>query len=166
MCSSPSSQSMSSFQGSSTGAGENHGSRPSSAIPEIAPELVCCTRRVSGSPRLAPVDESYGPRSCSYGACVRVASMATRMALTDASSHSASLIESHIRSRRPNELLRDPTWALQPGPSVEVKGLEPSASTLRMSGSRRFDQDLSDDFPGGGFSIPSGSLTIHLLPSR
>ncbi|HEX3795607.1 MAG TPA: hypothetical protein VHV57_14030 [Acidimicrobiales bacterium] len=49
---------------------------------------------------------------------------------------------------------------------VEVKGFEPSASTLRMSGSRRYDQVLSEDFPGSGVSIPSGSLTIPLLPSR
>src|SRR5271157_3292718 len=34
--------------------------------------------------------------------------------------------------------------------AVEVKGLEPSASTLRMSGSRRYDQVLSEEFPGSG----------------
>ena len=49
---------------------------------------------------------------------------------------------------------------------VEVKGLEPSASTLRMSGSRPFDLVLSEDLPGGGVSIPSGPLTIPLLPAR
>ena len=48
---------------------------------------------------------------------------------------------------------------------VEVKGLEPSASTLRMYGSQPFDQALSGDFPGGGVSIPSGSLTIPPLPA-
>jgi len=53
-----------------------------------------------------------------------------------------------------------------PDEMVEVKGFEPSASTLRMSGSRPFDQGLSEDFPGGSVSIPSGSLTIPLLPSR
>ena len=45
-------------------------------------------------------------------------------------------------------------------------GFEPTASTLQMSGSRRVDQGLSEEFPGGGVSIPSGSLTIPLLPSR
>ena len=49
---------------------------------------------------------------------------------------------------------------------VEVSGLEPPTSTMRTSGSWRFDQGLSEDFPGGGVSIPSGSLTIPLLPSR
>jgi site-specific DNA recombinase len=49
---------------------------------------------------------------------------------------------------------------------VEVKGFEPSASTLRMYGSQWFDQVSSDDFPGNGVSIPSGSLTIPPLPSR
>ena len=49
---------------------------------------------------------------------------------------------------------------------VEVKGLEPSSSALRKSGSRRFDQVLCEDFPGGSVSIPSGSLTIPLRPSR
>jgi hypothetical protein len=49
---------------------------------------------------------------------------------------------------------------------VEVSGLEPPTSTLRMSGSRCFDQGLSENFPGSGVSIPSGSLTIPLLPSR
>jgi hypothetical protein len=49
---------------------------------------------------------------------------------------------------------------------VEVKGLEPSASALRKCGSQCFDQALSEDFPGSGILIPSGSLTIPLLPSR
>ncbi len=49
---------------------------------------------------------------------------------------------------------------------VEVNGLEPSASTLRKCGSQRFDQGLSYDLPGSGVSIPSGSLTIPLLPAR
>ena len=49
---------------------------------------------------------------------------------------------------------------------VEVKGLEPSACTLRMSGSRRLDQVLSEALPGSGVSIPSGSLTFPPLPSR
>ena len=49
---------------------------------------------------------------------------------------------------------------------VEVKGLEPSASTLRTSGSRRYDQVLSEDFPASSVSIPSGSITIPPLPSR
>jgi len=49
---------------------------------------------------------------------------------------------------------------------VEVKGLEPSASTLRMSGSRRFDQGLSGDLPGDGVAIPSRSLRIPPVPSR
>ena len=49
---------------------------------------------------------------------------------------------------------------------VEVKGLEPSASTLRKCGSQCFDQALSEDFPGSGVAIPSGSLTIPPLPSR
>ena len=49
---------------------------------------------------------------------------------------------------------------------VEVKGFEPSASALRKYGSQRFDQDLSEDSPGSGVSIPSGSLTIPPLPSR
>ena len=35
-----------------------------------------------------------------------------------------------------------------------MRGLEPSASTLRMSGSRCFDQGLSEDFPGGAFRSP------------
>ena len=43
---------------------------------------------------------------------------------------------------------------------VEVKGLEPSASTLRMCGSQPSDQALSEEVPGSGVSIPSGSLTI------
>jgi len=41
---------------------------------------------------------------------------------------------------------------------VEVKGLEPSASTLRTYGSQCIDQALSEDFPGSGVAIPSGSL--------
>ena len=49
---------------------------------------------------------------------------------------------------------------------VEVKGFEPSASALRKYGSQRFDQALSEDLPGSGVSIPSGSLTIPLLPSQ
>ncbi len=51
-------------------------------------------------------------------------------------------------------------------PTVEVKGLEPSASTLRMSGSQRFDQDLSEEIAGSGVAIPSGSLAIPPLPAR
>ena len=38
-------------------------------------------------------------------------------------------------------------------------------STMPMSGSQPFDQVLSEDFPGSRVSIPSGSLTIHLLSS-
>ncbi len=53
-----------------------------------------------------------------------------------------------------------------PTTSVEVKGLEPSASTLRTYGSQPFDQVLSEDFPGGSVWITSGSLTLPLLPSR
>ncbi len=53
------------------------------------------------------------------------------------------------------------TWAF-----VEVKGLEPSASTLRKCGSRCFDQGLSYDLPGSGVAIPSGPLTIPRLPAR
>ena len=49
---------------------------------------------------------------------------------------------------------------------VEVMGFEPTASTLRMSTSRPFDQGLSYDLPGSGVSIPSGSLTIPRLPAR
>jgi hypothetical protein len=49
---------------------------------------------------------------------------------------------------------------------VEAMGFEPRASTLRTSCSRRYDQVLSEDFPGSGVSIPSGSLTILPLPSR
>jgi len=45
-------------------------------------------------------------------------------------------------------------------------GLEPTASTLRKYGSQLFDQALSEDSPGSGVSIPSGYLTIPLLPSR
>jgi hypothetical protein len=53
------------------------------------------------------------------------------------------------------------TW-----PLVEVKGFEPSASTLRMCGSQPFDQVLSEGLPYSGVAIPSGSLTIPPLPSR
>jgi hypothetical protein len=53
-----------------------------------------------------------------------------------------------------------------PSSSVEVKGLEPSASTFRKCGSRCHDQALSEDFPDSGVSIPSGSLTIPPLPAR
>jgi hypothetical protein len=49
---------------------------------------------------------------------------------------------------------------------VEVKGFEPSASALRKYGSQCFDQVLSEDHPGGGVAIPSGSLTIPPRPSR
>ena len=49
---------------------------------------------------------------------------------------------------------------------VEVKGLEPSASTLRKCGSQCFDQVLSEDFPGSGVAVLSGPLTIPPLPSR
>ena len=57
MRSSPSSQSMSRVQGSSTGAGENSSAPAlSTAIPEVASDLVCCGRRVSDSPPLAPVE--------------------------------------------------------------------------------------------------------------
>ena len=45
-------------------------------------------------------------------------------------------------------------------------GFELTASTLRMSGSRRFDQGLSEDFPGSDASIPSSHLTIPPLPFR
>jgi len=48
---------------------------------------------------------------------------------------------------------------------VEVKGFEPSSSTLRKYGSQPFDQVISEDFPGGGVAIPSGSLTIPPLPA-
>ena len=41
--------------------------------------------------------------------------------------------------------------------TVEVKGLEPSASTLRMCGSQCLDKVLSVDLPGSGVAIPSGS---------
>ena len=75
------------------------------------------------------------------------------------------------------------TWALSGGDGIRTHGLyianvalcqlsytpggvQNTASALRTSGSRRFDQGLSEDFPGGGVSIPSGSLTIPLLPSR
>ncbi len=60
------------------------------------------------------------------------------------------------------------TWVadLSPALPVEVKGFEPSASTLRKYGSQPFDQVLSEDFPGGGAAIPSGSLTIPPLRSR
>ena len=58
---------------------------------------------------------------------------------------------------------RPVTWTFH---RVEVKGLEPSPSALRMSGSQCFDQVLSEDFPGSGVSIASGSLTIPLFPSR
>ena len=54
-------------------------------------------------------------------------------------------------------------WAFGP---VEVMGFEPTASTLRKYGSQRFDQALSEEFPGSGVSIPSGHLTIPPLPSR
>ena len=57
--------------------------------------------------------------------------------------------------------LRPLTWAL-----VEVKGLEPSASTLRTYGSRRFDQALSEEIAGRGVAIPSGCLSIPPLPAR
>jgi len=49
---------------------------------------------------------------------------------------------------------------------VEVMGFEPTASTLRKCGSQRFDQALSEDFPGSSVAIPSGSLTIPRLPAR
>jgi site-specific DNA recombinase len=49
---------------------------------------------------------------------------------------------------------------------VEVMGFEPTASTLRKYGSQRFDQVLSEDLPGGGVAIPSGSLMIPPLPAR
>ena len=55
------------------------------------------------------------------------------------------------------------TWAFG---LVEVSGLEPPTSTMRKYGSQRFDQALSEDFPGSSVSIPSGSLTIPPLPSR
>ena len=35
---------------------EDHCSCPSTAIPDVAPDFVCCTRHVSGSPRLAPTE--------------------------------------------------------------------------------------------------------------
>jgi hypothetical protein len=49
---------------------------------------------------------------------------------------------------------------------VEVKGLEPSATTLRMYGSRCFDQGLSEVFPGRCDPLrfphdPSPSLSIR-----
>jgi len=76
-----------------------------------------------------------------------------------------------VRARIAHEM--DP-GARQPGRNprltctfgVEVKGLEPSASTLRKCGSRCFDLGLSYDLPGSGISIPSGSLTIPRLPAR
>ena len=48
---------------------------------------------------------------------------------------------------------------------MEVMGFEPTASTLRKFGSQCSDQDLSRTFLVA-LSIPSGSLTIPLLPSR
>jgi hypothetical protein len=49
---------------------------------------------------------------------------------------------------------------------VEVSGLEPPTSTMRKYGSQRLDQGLSEDIPGRGVAIPSGSITIPPLPSR
>ena len=49
---------------------------------------------------------------------------------------------------------------------VEVKGLEPSASTLRKYGFQTFGQAFSENFPGSGVAIPSGLLTIPAVPSR
>ena len=63
---------------------------------------------------------------------------------------------------------RPPNWAIDQAERcvfhnrVEVMGFEPTASTLRTCGSRRFEQVLCEDFPGSGVSIPSGSLTIPL----
>ena len=45
-----------------------------------------------------------------------------------------------------------------------MKGLEPSASTLRKYGSQPLDQALSENVPGGGVAIPSGSLTSLPFP--
>ena len=47
---------------------------------------------------------------------------------------------------------------------MEVVGFEPTASTLRKYGYQRFDQGLSEDFPGSGVAIPSGSLMIPPFP--
>ena len=49
---------------------------------------------------------------------------------------------------------------------MEVMGFEPTASTLRMSMSRPFNQGIFQDLPGRGLSIPSGSLMIPPLSSR
>jgi hypothetical protein len=50
MRSSPSSQSMSSFRDPRLGPGRTLAPAPSTAIPEVASDLVCCARRVSDSP--------------------------------------------------------------------------------------------------------------------
>ena len=72
-------------------------------------------------------------------------------------------IRRELPSARDHEQQHDRS---QPAHPVEVKGFEPSASTLRKCQSQPFDQEHFEESPGDDVAIPSASLRKTPLPSR